>query len=312
MTKGVSNTFKKRNVNLTETIAKIFFLVCSLVSALTLFIIIYFIFTNGVPAMFQVGFLDFITGRTWAPEHNYAPQFGMLPMLYASLISTFFAFIIGSRIGKWCAIYLAFFCPKKIYKPLKTMIELLGGIPSVIYGFFGVAVIVPFLRNNFPGFGNSLLAVIIILSMMVLPTVINLSEAALRSVPKHFFEGALALGSTKTEAIFEIVTPAARAGINGAFVLGIGRAVGETMAVIMVAGNVSQMPGSISEFFSTSIFFAPVRTMTTGIALEMSYASGLHRDTLFGIGVILFTIIIILNISLTILNRNETNYAKES
>lgn len=301
-----------RSVRATEAITKILFLVCSLVCALTLFIIIFFIFTNGVPAILEVGPINFILGRTWAPTHGTNPQFGMMPMLYATFVTTVFAFIFGSRIGKWGAIYLAFFCPKKIYRPIKTMVELLGGIPSVLYGFFGVAVILPFIRNNFGGTGNSLLAAIIILTMMILPTVINLSEASLRAVPSHFYEGAVSLGASKTEAIFNIVVPAAKGGINGAYILGIGRAVGETMAVIMVAGNVSRMPGSIGDFFQTSTFLAPVRTLTSGIAMEMSYASGLHRDTLFGIGVVLFTIIICLNLTLTILNKNQTNYAKDS
>ena len=301
-----------RGVNAVEAITKILFLVCSLVSALTLFVIIFFIFTNGVPAILEVGIRNFLLGDRWAPTHGTNPQFGMLPMLYATFVTTLFAFIMGSRIGKWGAIYLAFFCPKKIYTPVKTMVELLGGIPSVLYGFFGVAVILPFIRNNFGGTGNSLLAAIIILTMMILPTVINLSEAALRAVPKEFFEGSVSLGSTKTEAIFNVVVPAAKGGINGAYVLGIGRAVGETMAVIMVAGNISRMPGSIGQFFQTSTFLTPVRTLTTGIAMEMSYASGLHRDTLFGIGVVLFIIIICLNLALTVLNRNQTNYAKDS
>ena len=303
---------RNMQATITEVIAKTLFLACCLISALTLFIIIFFIFSNGVPAIFQVGVWHFLTGRTWAPTHGTTPQYGMLPMLYATVISTIFAFAIGSRIGKWCAIYLAFFCPKKIYRPLKTMVELLGGIPSVIYGFFGVAVIVPFIRRNFGGTGSSLAAVIIILAMMILPTIINLSEAALRAVPSSFYEGSVALGATKIEAIFNVVTPAAGGGIHAAYILGIGRAIGETMAVIMVAGNISRMPGSIGAFFSTATFLTPVRTLTTGIAMEMSYASGLHRDTLFGIGVVLFTMIISLNLALTILKRKQTDYGKES
>ena len=312
---SVSKTMTTKPLSKTdviELVAKILFILCGFISASTLFVIVFFIFSNGLPAMFQVGMVNFLTGQRWAPTHGTEPAFGILPMLYATGVTTLFAFIVGSRVGKWCAIYLAFFCPPKLYRPLKTMVELLGGIPSVLYGFFGVAVILPFLRNYLGGTGNSLLAATIILAMMILPTVINLSEAALRSVPKHFFEGSLALGATKTEAIFEVVAPAARAGINGAYVLGIGRAVGETMAIIMVAGNVNRMPGSLGEFFSETTWLLPIRTLTTGIAMEMSYASGLHRDTLFGIGVVLFTIIIGLNLTLTFLNRHQTNYAKDS
>lgn len=308
---NMSSKLNKR-VKAIEITSKTLFLICSLISAFTLFVIIFFIFSNGLPAIFEVGVVDFLTGRAWTPTHGSNPQFGMLPMLYATFVSTIIAFILGSRIGKWGAIYLAFFCPTRLYRPIKTMVELLGGIPSVLYGFFGVAVVLPFIRNNFGGTGNSLLAVIIILTMMILPTIINLGEAAIRAVPTHFYEGALSLGATKTEAIFKVVVPAAKGGISGAYILGIGRAIGETMAVIMVAGNVSRMPGAIGEFFQTSTFLAPVRTLTSGIAMEMSYASGLHRDTLFGIGVVLFIIIISLNVILAILNKNQTNYARES
>ena len=223
-------------------------------------------------------------------------QFGIFSFIVTSVAATFLAFIVGSSIGKWCAIYLAMFCPQKIYKILKTMAELLGGIPSVLYGFFGIVVIVPFIREYIGGPGNSLLAAVVILSMMILPTIINLSEAAIRAVPSVYYEGALALGCTKTEAVFEVVVPAAKSGIRASFILGIGRAVGETMAVIMVAGNAPHMPSGI---------LSPVRTLTTGIALEMSYATGLHQNALFGIGVVLFVTVVLLNIAMNFLNRKE-------
>ncbi|MCL2610821.1 MAG: phosphate ABC transporter permease subunit PstC [Defluviitaleaceae bacterium] len=284
----------------TEVITQILFLICGLISVSTLFIIIFFIFSRGVPAILTVGTWNFLANTNWSP---FGGQFGILNFLAASTVTTLIAFLFGSRIGKWCAIYLVFFCPPKFYRPLKTIVELLGGIPSVLFGFFGIAVIVPFLRDHIGGHGNSLLAAIIVLSLMILPTVINLSEAAIRSVPKVYYEGALALGCNKTEAVFEVVVPSAKSGINSAYILGIGRAVGETMAVIMVAGNAPIFPDNI---------LTPVRTLTTAIALEMGYATGLHRDVLFGIGVVLFLIIIILNATLTLMNRNATNFAKES
>jgi len=221
-------------------------------------------------------------------------QYGIFPFIFTSAVTTVMAFVIGSRVGLWCAVYLSMFCPQKIYRPLKTMVELLGGIPSVLYGFFGIVVIVPFIRNTFGGPGNSVLAAIIILSVMILPTIINLSEAAIRAVPSYYFEGALALGCHKTEAVYDIVVPAARSGISASYVLGVGRAIGETMAIIMVIGNAPFIPGGILE---------PARTMTAAIALEMSYATGLHQNMLFGIGVVLFTVVIGLNIVLTILNK---------
>ena len=274
-----------------EILAQIMFFVCALTAVLALFLIIFFIFSRGVPAILTVGVSSFLFGTIWQPLQG---QFGILSFIISTIVITFFAFVIGSQIGKWCAIYLAIFCPKKYYRPLKTMVELLGGIPSVLYGFFGLMVVVPFVRNFFGGPGNSILAAIIILSMMILPTIINLSEAAIKAVPATYFEGAQALGLTKQEAVFDVVVPSARSGINTSYVLGIGRAIGETMAVIMIAGNNPNMPSSI---------LAPARTLTTGIALEMGYATGLHQNILFGIGVVLFLAIIGLNMALTFTKR---------
>ena len=291
---------KTTSRNYIETVTKLLFLTCALTSVLALFIIIFFIFSRGLPAILEIGIIDFLMGTSWAPSRG---EFGIFNFIAASAVTTFLAFIFGSRIGKWCAIYLVFFCHPKLYRPFKTVVELLGGIPSVLFGFFGVAVIVPFIRNNIGGHGNSLLAAVIVLSFMILPTIINLTEAAIRSVPSVYYEGAMALGCTKTEAVFEVVVPSAKSGINAAYILGVGRAVGETMAVIMVAGNVSNFPSG---------FLTTVRTLTTSIALEMGYAQGLHRNALFGVGVVLFVIIIALNLTLTILNRNTANFAKES
>lgn len=276
-----------------ELIARLLFLACALSAVLSLFLIIFFIFSRGVPAIFEVGVFNFLLGREWRPRNE---QFGIFSFIVTSVITTGFAFIIGSRIGKWCAIYLAMFCPNKIYRPLKTVVELLSGIPSVVYGFFGMTIVVPFIRENIGGPGQSMLAATIILSMMILPTVINLAETAIRAVPQTYYEGALAIGCTKTEAVFDVVVPSAKSGISAAYILGIGRAVGETMAVIMVAGNSPNMPQSM---------LSPVRNLTTGIAIEMGYATGFHQNILFGIGVVLFVIVISLNIILTVVNRKE-------
>ena len=291
-----------------ELIPRMIFTLSALVAVLALGLIIFFIFSRGVPAIAQVGLIQFLVGDLWLPSvlsYGIPDNFGILPFLVASFATTILAFGIGSRIGKWCAIYLAFFCPPKFYRPLKTMVELLGGIPSVLYGFFGIVVVVPFIRETFGGNGNSMLAAIIVLSIMILPTIINLSESALKAVPPSYYEAAVGLGATKTEAIFDIVVPAAKSGISAAYVLGIGRAVGETMAVIMIAGNATVMPSPIDghPWGPFSVVLRGVRTLTTGVAMEMSYASGLHQDILFGIGVVLFLIIICLNITLTFINR---------
>lgn len=276
-----------------EFLAKSLFFACALTSVFSLFLIILYIFSNGVPAIFKIGVFKFLFGTVWEPD---IMEFGILPFIVTTIISTIVAFFIGSRIGKWCAIYLSFFCPRKSYKIIKTIVELLSGVPSIIYGFFGLVIVTLFIRENFGGPGKSLLAVIIILSVMILPTIINLSETAIKAVPKSYYEGALALGCNKTEAVFNVVVPAARSGINSAYILGIGRAVGETTAVILVAGNNPNMPTSL---------LSPVKTLTTGIGMEMSYAADLAREALFSIGVILFIIIIFLNISLIFINRKE-------
>jgi len=278
-------------VKKTEHIAKLVFMLCALTAVAALFVIIFFIFSRGLPAIFEAGIGNFLGGQVWRPLNR---EFGIFSFIFTSIVTTAVAFVVGSRIGLWGAIYLAMFCPKRIYRPVKTMVELLGGIPSVLYGFFGVVVIVPLIRNTFDVPGNSMLAAMIILSIMILPTIINLSEAAIRAVPDIYYEGALALGATKTEAVFNVVVPAAKSGVNASYILGIGRAIGETMAVIMVIGNSPHMPSGV---------LSPARTMTAAIALEMSYATGLHQNMLFGIGVVLFTIVIALNLILTIRRR---------
>ncbi|MDR0880333.1 MAG: phosphate ABC transporter permease subunit PstC [Clostridioides sp.] len=277
-----------------DTISENVFMFSALLGVACLFIIIGFVFYNGLkPFVFEgYSFVDFITGTKWVPSANL---FGILPMILTSAVGTFGALIVGVPIGVLTAVYIAELAPKKVASLLTPAIEVLAGIPSVLYGIFGVAVIVPAIVNilNAPK-GQSLLAVIIVLSIMVLPTIISVSVTAIKSVPDIYREGSLALGATHIETIFKVVIPAAKSGIMSAVVLGLGRALGETMAIILVAGNSAIIPKSILD---------SVRPLTTNIALEMGYASGVHQEMLFASGVVLFAFILILNFILGRITR---------
>ena len=275
----------KRRVLIEKIIEKLFlFAACA--SIVSVVIITLFIFFRGTPAIGTVGFFNFVFGKKWDP---LADVFGIFPMIVASLYATFGAIIIGVPIGVFTAVFMAEIAPPWMQKLVRPAIELLAGIPSVIYGFFGLLVIVPMIDEHFGGGGNSLLAVIIILGVMILPTVITVSETAIRAVPIEYKEGSLAMGASHIQTIFKVVIPAAKSGILAAIILGIGRAIGETMAVILVAGNTVQLPDSILD---------RVRTLTANIAIEMGYAYGLHSDVLFATGVVLFVFIMILNLIL--------------
>lgn len=262
------------------------FLVCALFAVFSVGFIAFYILSRGIPAISQIGLTDFIFGRMWEPTGEF---FGIWNMLVGSIYATFGAVVIGLPIGLFTAVFLAELAPPALAKIMRNAINLLAGIPSVVYGFFGLVVVVPFIDEAFGGGGNSLLATVIILSIMILPTIINLSETAIRAVPSYYKEGSLGLGATHVETIFKVILPAAKSGILASVVLGIGRAVGETMAVILVSGNTPLIPHSI---------FDRLRTMTATIAMEMSYSSGLHQEALFGIGVILFLFIMVLNLML--------------
>ncbi|MDD4797643.1 MAG: phosphate ABC transporter permease subunit PstC, partial [Eubacteriales bacterium] len=240
------------------------FQLCALVSIAAVATITVYLFVSGVPAMFKIGFREFLLGTVWRPTEG---QFGILPMILTSIVSTLLAVAIGSVIGVMTAICMVEIAPAWLTKILRPCIELLAGIPSVVYGYFGLMLIVPLITKVSGFAGNSLLAVIIILSMMILPTIINISETALRAVPRAYKEGSLALGASGIQTIFKVLLPAARSGVLSAIVLGIGRAIGETMAVILVAGNTPRIPTSL---------FDSVRTLTINIAFEMRYAQGLH------------------------------------
>ena len=272
---------------------EIIFFISACVSIISVILICYFMFANGIPGIKKIGVGEFLFGSDWSPS-NIPPSFGIFPMIIGSIYITLGAIIIGVPIGILTAIYLAKFCPTKLYKYLKPAVNLMAGIPSIIYGFFGLVVMVPLIRNIFGGTGSSILTASILLGIMILPTIIGLSESAIRSVPSSYYEGAMALGTTHEYAVIFAMLPAAKSGILSSIVLGIGRAIGETMAVIMVAGNQARMPNGILK---------GVRTLTANIVIEMGYAADLHREALIGTGVVLFIFILIINGLFSILKR---------
>lgn len=282
---------------LTERIIESIFLICAALSILSVIVITIYVFAKGSPAIFKVGVLNFLFGDVWQPEAN---RYGILPMIISSILGTIGAVIIGVFISLFTAIFLAEIAPKRLAAIIRPAVELLAGIPSVVFGFFGLMVLVPIISKYLGGAGNSLLAVIIILSVMILPTVISMSETSIRAVPSTLKEGSLALGASHIQTIFKVILPASKSGIMASIVLGTGRAIGETMAVILVSGNTTLIPHAITD---------RVRTMTANIALEMGYASGLHQETLFATGVILFIFIMLLNITLNILLHRKDGEA---
>jgi len=282
---------KRSNNKLVEAVAHKVFLGAATISVLCLGLIALFIFMEGSPALAEVGVVDFLFGKVWQPE---ADVYGILPMILATIYGTIGAMIIGIPIGVLTAVFIVEVAPKPVKAMLKPAIDLLAGIPSVVYGFFGLVVILPLITETFGGSGNSLMAVCIILGIMVLPTIINISATSIRAVPKEYRDGSMALGASKTQTIFKVILPAAKSGIIASIILGVGRAVGETMAVILVAGNSPIMPNGLLK---------PVRTMTANIAVEMAYAFGLHQEALFATGIILLCFIMILNVSLIMITR---------
>lgn len=277
-----------------EKIMHLVFLFSACVSVLAVVVICLFLFVNGVPAIAEIGVFDFILGQSWKPLEG---QFGIFPMIVGSLYVTAGAILIGVPIGLLCAVYLAKFCPPKLYRILKPAIELMAGIPSIVYGFFGLMVIVPAMQNIFGGSGKSMLTTSILLGIMILPTIIGVAESAIRAVPESYYEGSLALGATEERSVFFAVLPAAKNGITAGVILGIGRAIGETMAVVMVCGNQTILPQGIT---------SGIRTLTANIVLEMSYATDLHLDALIATAVVLFVFILIINTLFSIIkNRNK-------
>ena len=273
------------------------FMLCACVSILAVALICIFLFANGVPAMAKIGFGKFLLGRTWQAGNGL---FGIFPMIIGSIYVTAGAIIVGVPIGILAAVFLARFCPKPLYRIMKPGVELLAGIPSVVYGFFGLMIIVPWVRDTFRpyygGNGLSMFSAALLLGIMILPTIISISESAIRAVPDKYYQGALALGATHERSVFRTVVPAAKSGIMAGIVLGIGRAFGETMAVIMIAGNQAWIPDNM---------FQGIRTLTANIVMEMGYAQDLHREALIATGVVLFVFILIINTLFSILKRRE-------
>lgn len=276
-----------------EKMMQAVFFLTACISVLSVLLICLFLFSSGIPAIHKIGLGNFLFGTVWRPANNL---FGIFPMIVGSLYVTLGALVIGVPIGIFTAVFMAKFCPPVLYKLLKSAINLMAGIPSVVYGFFGLVVLVPFVRNYIGGYGMGVLTASILLGIMILPTIVSVSESAIRAVPNHYYEGGLALGASHERSIFFVVLPAAKRGILASVILGLGRAVGETMAVIVVAGNQAILPSSLT---------SGVRTLTTNIVMEMGYSSGLHRQALIGTTVILFLFVLIVNIIFSLLRKED-------
>lgn len=277
--------------NLQAAVMKYVFMLSALTSVLAVLLICLFLFANGIPAINEIGWLNFLSGREWSPGDE-PPLFGIFPMILGSLYITAGAILVGVPVGILTAVFLARVCPRPLYRLLKPSVGLLAGIPSVVYGFFGIVVLVPLVRELFGGNGSSILTASLLLGIMILPTIISISETAIRAVPGELYDGAVALGASHERAVFAVLLPAAKSGILAAIVLGIGRAIGETMAVIMVAGNQARVPGGILQ---------GVRTLTANIVIEMGYAAELHREALIATGVVLFVFILLINLLFSVL-----------
>ena len=287
--------------NSKENGMRLIFLAAACISILCVLLICLFLFMNGLPAIGEIGPIKFLLGTTWKPGQNL---YGIAPMILGSLYVTAGAILVGVPLGVLCAVFMARFCPRWLYRMLKPGISLLAGIPSIIYGFFGLVVMVPAARTLFRtlvpalgGSGKSMLTASILLGIMILPTIISVSEAAIRAVPENYYEGSLALGATHERSVFFACLPAAKSGIMAGVILGVGRSVGETMAVIMVAGNQAMIPESL---------FLGLRTLTANIVLEMGYAADLHREALIATAVVLFVFILIINLLFSLVKRRQT------
>ena len=285
----------KKAANILEKSMNIIFTFCGFLAVAFVILITGFLLTSGMPAIGKIGITDFLFGTEWASTAS-TPSYGILPFILTSVYGTLGAIIIGVPLGLMCAIFVAKMANDKIAKTVRTSVDLLSGIPSVVYGLVGMIIIVPLVREafNLPD-GANLFSAIIVLTVMILPSVISVSETAIRAVPKEYEEASLALGATKTETVFKVIVPAAKSGILTSVVLGIGRSIGEAMAVMMVSGNVANMPG----------IFKSVRFLTTAVASEMSYSSGLQREALFSIALVLFVFILIINLVLNLIVKKD-------
>lgn len=277
-----------------EGTARCIFTIAALVSILAVILICVFLFANGIPGMIKIGISEFLSGQKWKPGNEI---FGILPFILGSVYVTVGALVVGVPAGLLTAIFMSKFASRKMVKIMRPAVSLLAGIPSVVYGFFGLVVLVPLVRDWFGGTGSSLLTACVLLGMMILPTIITVSESALNAVPHNYYEGALALGATHERSVFHVVLPAAKSGVTAGIVLGIGRAIGEATAVMMVAGNRTTMPKGLLK---------GVRTLTSNIVMEMGYAVDLHREALIATAVVLFVFILIINILTSVLKGRKS------
>lgn len=276
-----------------EGAARVFFALTACVSIFVVALICLLLFKHGISGMRKIGLKDFLSGQKWKPSSNV---YGILPFILGSFYVTFGALLVGVPAGLTTALYLSRFASKKTAKLLRMAVSLLAGIPSVVYGFFGLVVLVPLVRELFGGTGSSLLSACLLLGMMILPTIITVSESALNAVPNGYYEGALALGATHERSVFRVVLPAAKSGVTASVILGMGRAIGEATAVMMVAGNRTAMPNGLLK---------GVRTLTSNIVLEMGYATDMHREALIATAVVLFVFVLIINVSRSLLKRRK-------
>ena len=286
-------TSRYKVLQMRENAMHIIFLTAACASVLAVGLICIFLFANGIPAMAEIGLFDFLLGEKWKPGNDI---YGIMPMILGSIYTTAGVILLGVPVGVLMAIFMARFCPGRLYKILKPAVDLLAGIPSIVYGFFGLIVLVPFVRNHFGGDGQSMLTASILLAIMILPSIINVSESSLRAVPESYYEGGLALGASHERSVFFAVVPAASSGILAGIILGVGRAIGETMAVMMVVGNQTRVPDSL---------FDGIRTLTTNIVMEMGYATDLHREALVATAVVLFVFVLMINLAFSLLKRKE-------
>ena len=289
---------KPRSRNLLERPMQAVFTVCGFIAIAFVLLITVYLIISGLPAIREIGLWDFLFGTRWASTHKTDPAYGILPFILTSIYGTAGAILIGVPIGFFTAVYLAKVAPPRVAGIIRTAVDLLAGIPSVVYGLVGMMVLVPAIRETFDlAAGDSLLAAIIVLAVMILPSIISVSETALLAVPREYEEASLALGATELETYFRVSAPAAKSGIAAAVVLGVGRAIGEAMAILMVAGNVANMPS----------LFSSVRFLTTAIASEMSYASvgSLQRNALYSIGLVLFLFIMCINVVLNLFLKRD-------
>ena len=275
-----------------EGVFKFLFAAAALFSVLAVVVISLFLFASAFPTIKEIGPINFLFGKIWKPSNDI---YGIFPIIVGSVYVTGISILIGVPLGLFTALYMTYFAPKKLYRVMKPAVELLAGIPSIVYGFFGLMVLVPLFRSIF-GSGKSILTASVLLSFMILPTIITVSESSLRALDNSLLEGALALGDTKEKAVFRVMVPAASSGILSSVILGVGRSIGETMAVVMVAGNQPRIPGGVLD---------GVRTMTANIVLEMGYATDLHREALIATGAVLFVFVLILNLSFSLIRRKK-------